>query len=177
MHDANPPSGVPERPEKPLVPDSQGLASPDPTPDIPRTDPPPASPEGAGHPADSIQAAEQAIADAQVAARKVTQAATQATTLEVPDLGAAGTSANSDEIGMLDDVELEVRIELGRTRMLVEDVLRLSSDAVVELDKAAGDPVDIYVNGRRIARGEVLVLNENFCIRVSEIVDPQSRTG
>ena len=61
-------------------------------------------------------------------------------------------------------------------KMLVEDVLRLSSDAVVELDKAAGDPVDIYVNGRRIARGEVLVLNENFCIRVSEIVESPART-
>ena len=181
MHDANPPSGVPERPEKPLVPDSQGLASPGPTPDTTPTAPTPSPPDGAGRPADSIQAAEQAIAEAQDAARKVTQAATQATTqattLEVPDLGAAGSPSDTDEIGMLDDVELEVRIELGRTRMLVEDVLRLSSDAVVELDKAAGDPVDIYVNGRRIARGEVLVLNENFCIRVSEIVDPQSRTG
>ena len=61
--------------------------------------------------------------------------------------------------------------------MLVEDVLRLGSGAVVELDKAAGDPVDIYVNGRRIARGEVLVLNENFCVRVSEIVDPQAMSA
>lgn len=56
--------------------------------------------------------------------------------------------------------------------MLVEDVLRLSPDSVVELDKAAGDPVDIYVNGRHIARGEVLVLNEAFCVRVSEIIEP-----
>ena len=54
--------------------------------------------------------------------------------------------------------------------MLVDDVLRLSPESVVELDKAAGDPVDIYVNGRHVARGEVLVLNENFCVRVSEIV-------
>jgi flagellar motor switch protein FliN/FliY len=51
-------------------------------------------------------------------------------------------------------------------------VLKLNADSVVELDKAAGDPVDIYVNGRRIARGEVLVLNENFCVRVSEILEP-----
>ena len=48
---------------------------------------------------------------------------------------------------------------------------------MVELDKAAGDPVDIYVNGRRIARGEVLVLNENFCVRVSEIVDSQAMSA
>ena len=71
---------------------------------------------------------------------------------------------------MLGDVDLDVRIELGRTSMLVDDVLKLSPDCVVELDKAAGDPVDIFVNGRHVARGEVLVLNENFCVRISEIV-------
>jgi flagellar motor switch protein FliN/FliY len=54
--------------------------------------------------------------------------------------------------------------------MYVEDVLRLNANSVVELDKAAGDPVDIYVNDRHIARGEVLVLNDNFCVRVSEII-------
>lgn len=75
-------------------------------------------------------------------------------------------------IDLLSDVSLQVRVELGRTRMLVEDVLRLGADSVVELDKAAGDPVDIYVNGRHIARGEVLVLNESFCVRVNEIVEP-----
>jgi flagellar motor switch protein FliN/FliY len=70
----------------------------------------------------------------------------------------------------LDDVTLRVKIELGRTQMYVEDVLRLNTNSVVELDKAAGDPVDIYVNDRHVARGEVLVLNENFCVRVSEIL-------
>ena len=91
----------------------------------------------------------------------------------LPDFGhPAGSGAPSAGIGLLGDVALQVRIELGRTRMLVEDVLRLNADSVVELDKAAGDPVDIYVNGRRIARGEVLVLNENFCVRVSEILEP-----
>ncbi|MEM6853560.1 MAG: flagellar motor switch protein FliN [Planctomycetota bacterium] len=73
-------------------------------------------------------------------------------------------------IDLLGDVDLDVSIELGRTEMLVEDVLKLQSGSVVELDKLAGDPVDVYVNGRIVARGEVLVLNDNFCIRVSEIV-------
>lgn len=72
---------------------------------------------------------------------------------------------------LLGDVDLDVTIELGRTRMMVEDVLKLSDGAVVELDKLAGDPVDIYVNERLVARGEVLVLNDNFSIRVSEILD------
>jgi flagellar motor switch protein FliN/FliY len=86
-------------------------------------------------------------------------------------------STDSSGIGVLGDVSLQVRIELGRTKMLVEDVLKLNADSVVELDKAAGDPVDIYVNGRRIARGEVLVLNENFCVRVSEILEPYDAAG
>ena len=75
-------------------------------------------------------------------------------------------------IELLSDVNLDVKIELGRTRMIVEDVLKLSEGAVIELDKLAGDPVDIFVNGRYVARGEVLVLNDNFCVRVNEIVPP-----
>ena len=74
-------------------------------------------------------------------------------------------------IDILSDVDLNVKIELGKTRMLVEDVLKLSDGAVVELDKLAGDPVDIYVNERHVARGEVLILNDNFCVRVSEILE------
>jgi flagellar motor switch protein FliN/FliY len=71
---------------------------------------------------------------------------------------------------MLGDVDLHVMVELGRTEMLVEDVLKLVAGSVVELDKLAGDPVDVYVNQRLVARGEVLVLNDNFCIRISEII-------
>ena len=78
---------------------------------------------------------------------------------------------SSDILKMLGDVDLHVMIELGRTEMVVEDVLKLAEGSVVELDKLAGDPVDVYVNQRLIARGEILVLNDNFCIRVSEIVD------
>jgi flagellar motor switch protein FliN/FliY len=95
-------------------------------------------------------------------------------------VGGAGAPAGDpqapDAVGlptgleMLGDVDLHVSVELGRTEMLVEDVLKLSSGSVVELDKLAGDPVDIYVNQRLVARGEVLVLNDNFCIRISEIV-------
>ena len=101
-----------------------------------------------------------------------TTSATEPSPMGLPDFGSAGTAGTPSAIGILDDVTLQVRIELGRTKMLVEDVLKLNADSVVELDKAAGDPVDIYVNGRRIARGEVLVLNENFCVRVSEILEP-----
>lgn len=83
----------------------------------------------------------------------------------------------SEEVATLDlirDVELNVRIELGRTHMYLEDVLKLHKGSVVPLDKLAGDPVDIYVNGRLIARGEVLVLNDNFCVRVAELIAGES---
>ena len=76
----------------------------------------------------------------------------------------------ASSIDLLRDVELNVKIELGRTRMLVEEVLKLGEGSVVELDKLAGDPVDVFVNDRLVARGEVLVLNDSFCVRVNEIV-------
>jgi len=83
-----------------------------------------------------------------------------------------GTPASTDKatLELLRDVELDLKIELGRTMMYLEDVLKLQKGAVVPLDKMAGDPVDIFVNGRLIARGEVLVLNDNFCVRVAQLV-------
>ena len=75
---------------------------------------------------------------------------------------------------LIRDVELDLRIELGRTHMHLEEVLKLSKGSVVTLDKLAGDPVDIFVNGRLIARGEVLILNENFCVRVAELMAPEA---
>lgn len=81
-----------------------------------------------------------------------------------------------EELCLLDDVELEVSIQLGRTQMFIEDVLRLGVGSVVELDKLAGDPVDVLVNGRLVARGEVLVLNDCLCVRVNEIVNPVPET-
>ena len=83
-----------------------------------------------------------------------------------------GTAANSEvaTLELVRDVQLDMTIELGRTHMHLEDVLQLRKGAVVPLDKLAGDPADIYVNGRLIARGEILVLNDNFCIRVAELI-------
>jgi flagellar motor switch protein FliN/FliY len=89
--------------------------------------------------------------------------------MNLPDFGAGKPKSLPSGVDLLGDVQLNVRIELGRTRMLLEDVLKLGDGTVVELDKLAGDPVDIYVNDRPVARGEVLVLNDNFCIRISEV--------
>ena len=93
--------------------------------------------------------------------------------LELEALAEAGGGAGpGGSLGSLDAVELDLRIELGRTEMSLEEVVGLRDGSVVALDKLAGDPVDILVNGRLVARGEVLVLNENFCVRVAEILAP-----
>lgn len=83
-----------------------------------------------------------------------------------------GTAAIRGGLDMLHDVEMEVSAELGRTRMSVRELLSLTPGAIVELDRAAGSPADLLVNGRLIARGEVVVVDENFGIRITEIVAP-----
>lgn len=122
----------------------------------------------------TVEAALAALTAAQAAVSDLNQAshnpgATPKPFEPVP-LTKPASAALPKGIDLLSDVNLNVKIELGRTRMLVEDVLKLADGAVVELDKLAGDPVDVYVNDRHIARGEVLVLNDNFCVRINEII-------
>jgi flagellar motor switch protein FliN/FliY len=78
-------------------------------------------------------------------------------------------------LDMLLDVPLEVSVELGRTRMTVQDLLQLAPGSVVELDKVAGEALDILVNGRLVARGEAVVVNDKFGVRITDIVSPQER--
>jgi flagellar motor switch protein FliN/FliY len=75
------------------------------------------------------------------------------------------------------DIPLEVTVELGRVRMLIRDVLELASGSIVELDRVAGEPVDLMVNGRLVAKGEVVVIEDNFGIRLTEIVSPADRVA
>jgi len=71
---------------------------------------------------------------------------------------------------LLRGVHLKVRAELGRTRMLLKDALQLGPGSIVDLEKLAEDPVDLYVNELLIARGEVMVVNDSFCIRITEVI-------
>ena len=103
--------------------------------------------------------------------------ATDAEPFKLPNFQQVIQEAQVSHIDLLRDVELNVKIELGRARMLVEDVLKLNEGSVVELDKLAGDPVDVFVNEQLVARGEVLVLNDNFCVRVNEIVAGAKEEG
>jgi flagellar motor switch protein FliN len=88
----------------------------------------------------------------------------------LPELTGTPASDERATLELLRDVDLDLRIELGRTKMYLEEVLKLRRGSVVPLDKLAAEPVDIFVNGRLVARGEVLVMNDNFCVRVAELV-------
>ncbi|GHT25405.1 hypothetical protein FACS18942_00120 [Planctomycetales bacterium] len=89
---------------------------------------------------------------------------------QFPEFGGTVPSTEHTTLDQISEVELDVKIELGRTNMYLEDILKLRRGSVVPLDKMAGEAVDIYVNGRLLARGEVLVMNENFCVRVAELL-------
>jgi flagellar motor switch protein FliN/FliY len=82
---------------------------------------------------------------------------------------------SSRRLDMLLDVPLEVNVELGRTRMTIQDLLQLGPGSVIELDKVAGEALDILVNGRLVARGEAVVVNDKFGVRITDIVSPQER--
>jgi flagellar motor switch protein FliN/FliY len=140
------------------------------SPDAPQQpgDGAPAPKDAAPDPQDALESAKQSVEEI---AREATSTSEEAETpaLDLPEFRAELTEHPVSGIDLLSKVNLNVRIELGRTRMLVEDVLRLNQGSVVELDKLAGDPVDVYVNDRHVACGEVLVLNDTFCVRISEI--------
>jgi flagellar motor switch protein FliN/FliY len=81
----------------------------------------------------------------------------------------------SPRLEMLLDIPLEISVELGRVRMLINDLLQLGQGSVIELDKLAGEPLEILVNQKLIARGEVVVVNEKFGIRLTDIISPLER--
>ena len=78
-------------------------------------------------------------------------------------------------MGRVRDIPLEVTVELGRTRLLIRDILDLSAGSIIELDKIAGEPVDLFANGMLVARGEVIVIDDNFGVRVTEIITAAER--
>jgi flagellar motor switch protein FliN/FliY len=85
------------------------------------------------------------------------------------------TSQEQANIGLIMDVYMEMTVELGRTRKLIKEILSMGEGTIIELDKLAGEPVDILVNHKLIAKGEVVVIDENFGVRVTEIVSPNER--
>ena len=85
------------------------------------------------------------------------------------------TEAEQGNIGLIMDVYMEMTVELGRTRKMIKEILSMGEGHIIELDKLAGEPVDILVNHKPIAKGEVVVIDENFGVRVTEILSPAER--
>lgn len=92
-------------------------------------------------------------------------------------LSTTPVQVNEANIGLILDVPLQVTVELGRTKKSIKDILELSNGSIVELDKLAGESVDIHVNGKLLAKGEVVVIDENFGVRITDIVSPEERAA
>ena len=91
------------------------------------------------------------------------------------ELHESARSGRSTELDFILDIPLEVTVEMGRTRMLINDLLQLGQGSVIELNRLAGEPLDILVNNKLVARGEVVVVGEKFGIRLTDIVSPLER--
>lgn len=101
---------------------------------------------------------------------KITEAASA-----VKEVASSLTHAKSDSLNLLKDVNLTVTVELGRTKLTIQDILQFGQGSVVELEKLAGEPLDLYVNGKLIARGEAVIVNEKFGVRITDIVSKDDR--
>jgi flagellar motor switch protein FliN/FliY len=115
--------------------------------------------------------AEQTVADA------ATPAATNVQPADIfPSFGSAGSAAGMlNELDMILDIPVQITVELGRTKITIKNLLQLAHGSVVELDAMAGEPMDVLVNGTLIAQGEVVVVNDKFGIRLTDIITPSER--
>ncbi|RJP76364.1 MAG: flagellar motor switch protein FliN [Desulfobacteraceae bacterium] len=96
------------------------------------------------------------------------------------DARSGNLSANEDnsertDLDFILDIPLELSVELGKTKMLINDLLQLGQGSVIELNKLAGEPLEIYINRKLVARGEVVVVNEKFGVRLTDIISPLER--
>jgi flagellar motor switch protein FliN/FliY len=94
--------------------------------------------------------------------------------VELEELGGAGRRTKKD-ISLINDISLELTVRLGKTEMSIKDILELAPGSVIELDRLAGEAVDLLANGKIIARGEVVVIDENFGFRVTDIISSEER--
>ncbi len=114
--------------------------------------------------------AEQAIADS-----TATSSPAQAADIFPSFAETDGKASMMNELDMILDIPVQVAVELGRTKITIKSLLQLAHGSVVELDAMAGEPMSVYVNGTLIAQGEVVVVNDKFGIRLTDIVTPSER--
>ena len=96
-------------------------------------------------------------------------------TPELPEFKETPAQGPHPDLEFILDIPLEVWVEIGRTRMTINELLKLTQGSIIELNKLAGEPVEIYVNGKLMGRGEVVVVNDRFGVRLTEILTPQER--
>lgn len=87
----------------------------------------------------------------------------------------AASATSSEGLRLLENIGVKLTVEVGRAELTIKDLLRLSEGSVIELDRLAGDPLDVLVNGTLIAKGEVVMVGERFGIRFGQIIDPEKR--
>ncbi|MFT3856590.1 MAG: flagellar motor switch protein FliN [Aquabacterium sp.] len=109
------------------------------------------------------------------ASAAATEVATQATPAAFANFSPSVPNAAGNDISMILDIPVQLTVELGRTRIPIKNILQLAQGSVVELDALAGEPMDVLVNGFLIAQGEVVVVNDKFGIRLTDIVTPSER--
>jgi flagellar motor switch protein FliN/FliY len=97
--------------------------------------------------------------------------------VEFPPISTTTQGLASPNVDLLLDVQMTVTVELGRTKKYVKDILEMGEGSIIELDKQAGEHVDVLVNGKLVARGEVVVIDENFGVRITEIISPKDKLG
>jgi flagellar motor switch protein FliN/FliY len=126
--------------------------------------------------AEDAMAAEWAAALAEAKPEVATEVqAEQAAPVAFQNFGQANPAAAGNDINMILDIPVQLTVELGRTRIPIKHILQLAQGSVVELDALAGEPMDVLVNGYLIAQGEVVVVNDKFGIRLTDIVTPSER--
>jgi len=135
--------------------------------------------EGAGEDAISeddwaAAMAEQAIAESTAAAAPANEAPAQPAQI-FQSFGGGTPGAVMNDLDMILDIPVHITVELGRTKLTIKNLLQLAHGSVVELDAMAGEPLDVLVNGTLIAQGEVVVVNEKFGIRLTDIITPSER--
>jgi len=94
---------------------------------------------------------------------------------QVKENGGSQESSRQVDLSMLLDVPLQVTVELGRTRMTIESLLKLTQGSVVELNQIVGEPLNIYVNNRLMARGEAVIMKDKFAMRIVDVISPERR--
>ena len=137
------------------------------------------SENGAAAPAPADPMADEwaaALAEAKPAAAPAAQTAVeQVAPVSFASLSSGGAAAAGNDINMILDIPVQLTVELGRTRIPIKHILQLAQGSVVELETLAGEPMDVLVNGYLIAQGEVVVVNDKFGIRLTDIVTPSER--